>query len=200
MLTRPGGLGARRVGGALSLAVCAALLAGCSGGGDDDAPEPTPSSAAGDLTAPGSELTPGDPAEVLFEPDKKHSTKLKVAVTGARRGEIKDLAQFNLSDKDRRSNLVYVRGTVKNTGHGDVGGEWVKLYGKVSDTLVVQPVIFGSTFAKCDYKPLPKPFGFGKRATFCMVMLTPKPGVVSDAEWRFADDQPPITWAIGAHG
>jgi hypothetical protein len=84
-------------------------------------------------------------------------------------------------------------------GHGDVGGEWLKLYGKVGDSLVVQPVVFGSTFGKCDYRPLPKPFGHGKRTTFCMAMLAPKPDEISDVEWRFAGDEAPISWTIGAH-
>ena len=37
------------------------------------------------------------------------------------------------------------------------------LFGKVSDTLVVRPVTFGSTFAKCNYGPLPAKFGRAPR-------------------------------------
>jgi hypothetical protein len=113
------------------------------------------------------------------------------------KGSAKDLAEFDLNKAARESGVYYVRATVRNVGHGDLGGAFVKLYAKVSDTLVVQPVIFGSTFAKCNYEPLPKPFGAGKHADVCMVMLAPEHGTVSTVEWRFtghASDQPPISW------
>jgi hypothetical protein len=182
----------------LALALCGAMLSACSGG--DDSPEPAPtSSAAGGLTAPGTSLGIDDAATVDFTAGAKRQSKVKVTVTRVQHGSVKDLGDFDLDNAARQSGVYYVRAAVRNVGHGDLGGSFVKLYAKVSDTLVVQPVIFGSTFGKCDYKPLPKPFGRGKRADLCMVMLAPRHGAISAVEWRFGGDQvdqEPISWEL----
>jgi len=179
------------------LGVCVAALAACSGGGD--APEPGPTSTAtGGLTAPGTSLGIDDAATVAFTAGKRAS-KIKVVVDGVQRGNVKDLREFDLNKAARQSGVYYVRAAVRNVGPRDIGGSFVKLYGKVSDTLVVQPVIFGSTFGKCNYQPLPKPFGSGKRTDLCMVMLAPDHGKVSAVEWRFDGaevDEAPITWEL----
>jgi hypothetical protein len=191
MLTR------QRVVGPVALAVGGLVVVGC--GGDDSAPEPEPSlGLVGGVTAPGTTLDLGESAAVTVAHGRRHST-LEITVEKVQTGSVKDLADFDLKGAARRSGVYYVRASVRNVGHGDVGGAFVTLYARVSDTLVVQPVIFGSTFGKCDYKPLPKPFGHGKRADVCMVMLAPRHGTVAAVEWRFAadraDDQP-ITWEL----
>ena len=68
------------------------------------------------------------------------------------------------------------------------------LYGKVSDTLVVPPVMFGSTFAECNYQPLAKKFTKGKKAKVCMVMLAPEQGHDQRGPVARADDAEPISW------
>jgi hypothetical protein len=179
--------------GVLTLATTL-VLAGCSGGDDStDTPStPTPTVVDG-LTVPGTDLAVDDAATVEFKDGPKRASKIKVVVSALQRGAIKDLREFDLNKTARQSGVYYVRATVRNVGHGDLGGAFVTLFGKVSDTFVVRPVHFGSTFGKCDYEPLPKPFGPGKHADVCMVMLAPKHGKVSAVEWRF-DGQAPITW------
>jgi hypothetical protein len=192
MLTR------RALAGGMAAAVCAAPLAGCSGGDDSPAPEPT-STAAGGLTAPGTTLAVDDSATVDFVAGKKQESTARVTVTGVQEGDVKDLGGFDLDKAARTSGVFYVRATVRNSGHGDLGGAFLTLYGRVSETLVVRPVIFGSTFGKCSYQPLPKPFGAGKKADVCMVMLAPKHGSLSAIEWRFAgkqSDDAPISWEL----
>jgi hypothetical protein len=195
MLRHPGRDRGGRAAAGLALAVCGAMLSACSGG--DDSPAPTPaSSAAGGMTAPGASLGIDEAATVDFAAGPKRQSKVKVTVTAVQHGTVKDLSDFDLNHAARQSGVYYVRAAVRNVGHGDLGGSFLKLYAKVSDTLVVQPVIFGSTFGKCDYKPLPKPFDRGKRADLCMVMLAPTHGTVSAVEWRFRGDQEPITWEL----
>jgi hypothetical protein len=183
-----------RVAGALALAMCGLAMAGC-GGGDDSSPPPEPTSdTAGGLTAPGTNLSVGDTATVTFKAGKRQS-KIKVRVVGVQTGRVKDLREFDLNNAARQSGVYYVRAAVRNVGHGDLGGAFVKLYAKVSDTLIVQPVLFGSSFGKCNYQPLPKPFKTGKRADVCMVMLAPRHGSVAAIEWR-SGSEPPISWEL----
>jgi hypothetical protein len=183
-----------RVVGALALAMCGLALAGC-GGGDDSSPSPESSSdTPGGLTAPGTNLGVGDTATVAFKAGKRES-KIKLKVVGVQTGKVKDLREFDLNNAARQSGVYYVRAAVQNVGHGDLGGEFVRLYAKVSDTLIVQPVLFGSSFGKCNYQPLPEPFKAGKRADVCMVMLAPRHGSVSAVEWRSGGDAP-ISWEL----
>jgi hypothetical protein len=194
MLIRAAGGRARRLAGVLAVAALSGFgVAGCSG--DDSSDPPAPTTDANGLTAPGTSLGLGDAATVDFKAGK-HESEIKVTVNHVQKRSVKDLSEFQLKNAARQSGVYYVRASVRNSGSGDLGGAFVKLYAKVSDTLVVQPVIFGSTFGKCDYRPLPKPFKAGKRADVCMVMLAPKHGTVSAVQWRFAGDQAPITWEL----
>jgi hypothetical protein len=189
----------RFVVSAVAILMLGGLLAGCIGGGDD-APEAEPTTTAADgLTAPGTDLRVDDAAVVDFAAGKGRESKIRLTVTRVQDGSVKDLSDFDLNGSARKSGVYYVRASVRNVGHGDVGGAFVTLYGRVSDSLVVRPVIFGSTFGKCDYKPLPKPFGSGKRADVCMVLLAPRHGTVSAVEWRFTGkraDAQPISWEL----
>jgi hypothetical protein len=185
-----------RLTGALATALGLAMLASCSGGGDSPGAQESTPAPTGGLTAPGTKLALDHAATVQFKDGPKRKSKIRVVVNGVQTGSIKDLREFDLTKAARRSGIFYVRATIRNIGHGDIGGAFVKLYGKVSDTLVVQPVVFGSSFGKCNYQPLPKPFGAGKRADVCMVMLAPRHGSLSAVEWRFDGDQPPVTWEL----
>jgi hypothetical protein len=167
-----------RFGPIAVLALAGAMLVGC-GGHDGDTSEPTATATTADdgTTLPGTELS------------------LSVAVNSVKQGKIKDLSQFDLSPADKASTLYYVKAVVTNEGRADLAGEFVPLYGKVSDSLIVQPVVFGSTFKACNYQPLPKKFVKGKKAPLCVVLLVPKHGTVSAIEWR-GDDEAPISWIL----
>jgi hypothetical protein len=197
MLTRRAVAGAAAA--TLAASLSASVLTGCGGGDDPKAPATPTTDTAGDMTAPGTRLGVGDSAVVGFAADAKRQSTVRLTVTGAQHGTVRDLGEFELDQAAKKSGVYYVRATVRNIGRGDLGGAFVKLFAKVSDTLVVQPVIFGSTFGKCDYQPLPKPFGPGRRAAVCMVMLVPNHGSVSAVEWRFAGkqaDDAPISWEL----
>ena len=83
-----------------------------------------------------------------------------------------------------------------NLGPDNLSGKKITLYGKVSDDLVVPPVVFGSSFPTCDYTPLPPKFKKNKTAKGCMVMLAPKHGKISEIQWRPADNSEPISWKV----
>ncbi len=179
--------------------VAVAALAGCSGGsGSDSTPTGgSPATTAADgTTVPGTALELGAKAVVKFQADKKHRSQIKLAVTKVTKGKVKDLARFKLRKAARNSNVYYVSTTVKNLGPDTLTGARITLYGKVSDTLVVRPVRFGSTFPKCNQKPFPKKFVTGKSVNGCMVMLAPKRGTVSEVQWRPANGDLPISWTV----
>ncbi|MBA2446301.1 MAG: hypothetical protein H0V49_13370 [Nocardioidaceae bacterium] len=156
---------------------------------------PVATTAPDGTTLPGTELAVGERAVVRYEPDRKHRAVLAISVAKVVRGKVQDLEQFNLGEDTKRSSVYYTTLKVRKLGGGDVSGEWVTVYGAVSKTMVVPPVTFASTFARCDYQPLPSRFRTGEKATLCMVMLAPKRGKISHIQWRPADGSAPISWS-----
>lgn len=188
-----------RLVGALTAA--GLLVAGCGGGGDDkadDAPQTSVSTTTEDgMTTPGTTVELGQPATVAYPakiPDRDPISTIEVTVTGVKKGSVKDLSQFTLPDRAKNSGVYYVRADVQNVGDGNLSGRSLVLYGKASDTLVVPPVTFGSTFARCNYQPFGKNFTQGKKAKVCMVMLVPDKGTISEVQWRGPDNAEPISW------
>ncbi len=143
---------------------------------------------------PGTKLKLGQPAVVRYTANAAHDSLMKLTVDKLRQGKLKDLHAFQLSDSAKKSNVYYAWARVKNTGDGDLGGQPLQLYGKVSHDLVVPPVIMGATFKKCPYHPLPKKFTSGDSASVCVLLLAPHHGNVKAVQWRPADGSAPITW------
>lgn len=196
MLTRRRG---RAAVAALAAIVLATALGACSGdnsstGDADSAPTSTGPTVEEGTTPPGTDLAFGEEAVVRYTANPKRDSLISLQVVGVTPGAIKDLKGFNLDDKTRKSGVFYVRANVVNTGTGDLGGQPITLYGRVRDELVVPPVVFGSSFQKCNYRPLTKPFGPDAKASVCMVMLAPNHGTISAVQWRPADGSAPITW------
>ncbi len=186
--------------GPLLVGVCIASLVAC--GGNDtktiDAPttSATPTTAAGGTTLPGTRVRVGKPVKLDLTADASHTSKIALTVTSVSRGKIKDLRQFSLGDAARASTVYYVAAVVKNVGRGDLSGRRLTLYGKVSHDLVVPPVLFSTTFQRCDDRPLPGKFRRGAKTHLCMVMLAPKHGRISAVEWRGTRGAEPISWVV----
>lgn len=178
-------------------------LTGCTGSGSsDDQDDPTtltssaPTTPDDGLTAPGSELRLGKTATVRFAANPEHTSVIDLEVVSVKKGKLADFRGFELSGSIKRSTFYYVKATVENVGKGDLSGRRLVLYGAVSDSLVVQPVEFASTFKPCDYRPLPKPFKKSEQAKLCMVMLAPKKGKLTEVQWRPSDNAEPISWKL----
>jgi hypothetical protein len=185
--------------------LCGAMLTAACSGGDEDKGDTSASATsttnADGTTVPGTTVQVGDPIVVAMTAKGKGASTVRLTVTAVKTGSIKDLSDFQLTPEAKSSTVYYVDVSVANLGKGDLGGTQLTLYGKVSDTLVVQPVRFGSTFAKCNDQPLPTPFGKGKKAKDCLVMLAPKHGQISQVQWRGPGDEAPISWDVaGSQG
>jgi hypothetical protein len=190
-----------------ALGVGGLLLVGCSGGSSaasspahasrsstgTSPSSPTPTIEPG-TTPPGTKLKLGQPAVVRYTANAAHDSLMKLTVDKLRQGSLKDLHDFQLSDAAKRSNVYYAWARVKNTGDGDLGGQPLQLYGKVSHNLVVPPVIMGATFKKCPYHPLPKKFTAGDSTSVCVLLLAPHHGNIKAVQWRPANDAAPVTW------
>ena len=184
----------------LALAVLLVTPAAC-GGGDDAADEATtpsasPPTVSAGLTPPGETLDIGDSATVVFAPDPMHESRLRLTVTGLSKGKVSDLEQFSLDAETKQSGVYYVRATARNVGRGDLSGQLLTLFGRVTEELVVRPVEFGSPFPPCNYQPFPQKFTTGHKTSVCMVMLAPDHGTITEVQWRTPDEEP-IAWAQG---
>jgi hypothetical protein len=187
------------------------VLTGCSGG---DQPAATPSTSASasasatesptaevsvpdgvSVTAQGTDLSFGDSAVVVFEPDQKRSTLLELTVTDAREGSIDDFKGFILDDKYKReASYYYVDVTVENVGEGDVGGTPVPLWGVSGDNTLLPPVNFTTRFKKCASTPLPEKFEAGDTVDTCLVYLSPDHGSLEAVSFRPDQAFDPIQW------
>lgn len=147
------------------------------------------------LTAPGSDLEFGDGAQVVFEPDRKRSTVLKLKVTGARRASPRDFRNFILDDPyKRKASYYYVRVRVKNIGEGDVGGAPVPLWGVNGDNTLLPAVGFTTSFRPCASTPLPEKFKPGEKVRTCLVFLSPEKGSLEAVSFRPDQAFDPIEW------
>lgn len=187
-------------------------LAGCSSGDDVPSAEeaasasssvsPTESPTADvsvpegvTVTAQGTDLSFGDSAVVVFEPDQKRSTLLEMTVTKARKGALEDFKGFILDDEyKRKANYYYVNVRVENVGEGDVGGAPIPLWGVNGDNTLLPPVNFTTEFKTCASTPLPKKFEPGDEVDTCLVYLSPDNGSLVSLSFRPDQLFDPIEW------
>ena len=205
---RPRSLTAPRL---VALVTAAGLtLAGCSSGEDEPSADASPSvsgspteSPTADVSVPegvtvtaqGSDLSFGDAAVVVFEPDQKRSTLLEMTVLKAQEGSLDDFKGFVLDDPyKRKASYYYVTLTVENVGEGDVGGAPVPLWGVNGDNTLLPPVNFTTEFKKCPSQPLPKKFEAGDAVKTCLVYLSPDKGSLESLSFRPDQAFDPIEW------
>ena len=184
----------------------ALVLAACEGGeGDTGTEQPSPSMSPSpssrvpvpdgvELTEVGADLTFGDTATVIFEPNQKRGSVLELTVRGATKGRIKDFSSFVLDDYTRGSTPYYVDVTVKNVGEGDVGGAAVPLWGVDAKNTLLPPASFTTTFRRCPSEPLPKKFGPDATHKTCLVFLAPDKGRMQAVSFRPNQAFDPIQW------
>jgi hypothetical protein len=190
----------------VTAAVCALALSACSSGKDDKggsssgSSSPSPSSTVKvpdnlKLTDQGSNLSFGDPANVIFEPSKGRGSVLRLVVKRVQQGTLKDFKGFILDDAyKRRASYFYAIVRVRNVGDSNVGGTPVPLWGVNEANVLLPPVNFTTSFQKCPSKPLPRHFGPGKSLKTCLVYLAPRHGRLKGVSYRPSQEFNPITW------
>jgi hypothetical protein len=192
---------------AAAVAVAAGLvLASCGGSGEEEAapsPSPTvspsPSSTVSvpqgvQLTDVGADLSFGDPATVIFEPNQKQGSVLELTVKSVERGNLKDFSGFILDDYTKASSPYYAEVEVRNVGEGDVGGAGVPLWGVDGKNTLLPAARFTTPFRRCPSQPLPDKFGPDKSFETCLVFLAPDKGTLEAVSFRPNQEFDPIEW------
>jgi hypothetical protein len=190
--------------------VTALALAGCSSdsgaNSDDESPSasasasPSPSSTVEvpeevDLTEPGTELSFGEPAVVIFEPTQGKGSVLQLTVQTVQKGALADFKGFILDDAYKQNaDYFYAKVQVKNVGETDVGGVGVPLWGVNSSNTLLPAVNFTTSFAKCPSQPLPASFPTDATLDTCLVYLSPDHGSLESVSYRPSQEFNPITW------
>jgi hypothetical protein len=182
-------------------------LAGCSSGGRQSAttpspslsPSPSPSSTVDvpqgvSLTAVGADLSFGDSATVIYEPNQKSGTVLRLTVQQATKGTVKDFKGFILDDYTKESTPYYVDVKVENVGEGEVGRTPVPLWGVDADNTLLPAATFTTSFPRCESDKLPKRFESGDSFKTCLVYLAPDHGELKAVSFRPNQEFDPIQW------
>jgi hypothetical protein len=187
----------------LATALCVAVLAaGCGSSGNGSAPSPstpsrtTPTANPDGSTLMGTVLAIGERATIHYRPNPKRHSVLAIRVVRVRRGKARDLRGFTLGPRARSSSVYYAWVKVRNLGTGDLGGHRLPMYAKVSRSLVVPPVLFGSAFPRCRDPLFHRPFRKNARATLCLVFLAPHHGKVTQIQWRTPSSPNAISWRL----
>lgn len=186
-------------------AVLGLALAGCSGGQQQaektpsPSPSPSPSSTVDvpqsvSLTDVGADLSFGDTAAVIYEPDQKSGTVLKLTVEDATAGTVKDFKGFILDKYTKKATPYYVDVKVENVGEGQVGRTPVPLWGVDAENTLLPAATFTTPFKKCPSEQLPKKFGSGDTFSTCLVFLAPDHGKLQAVSFRPNQEFDPITW------
>lgn len=187
---------------AVVVAVLAALAfaSGCTG--TDDAPAAegptsgTPSTPAETPAEPESvDLALGEPASFRFEAGAKRSSKIRLTVTSIHEGKIKDLADFEVPGRLRKSTPYYAEIKVKNIGRGNLSKVDVAMWALDSSGTVLPAADFVGSFGKCNREAMPPKFTRGETAKSCLTFLAPKGVTIDAVQYRFADETPPYSWS-----
>lgn len=193
-----------------ALALAAVLsLAACSGDpGGEGSPSGSPSGSPTvsptsdvsvpsgvELTAQGSDLSFGDTATVVYEPDQNTGTVLELTVKNARKGTLDDFRGFVLDDPyEKQANYYYVKVSVTNVGEENVGGQPVPLWGVNGENTLLPAVNFTKEFSRCSSAPLPAEFQPGDEVDTCLVYLSPDEGELAAVSFRPDQAFDPIEW------
>jgi hypothetical protein len=192
-----------------TLAVTSALVLASCGGDSDSETEtvetpspsvsPSPSStvavpAGVGLTEVGADLTFGETATVIFEPNQKQGTVLELTVQRVTQGSLKDFSGFILDDYTKASRPFYADVEVRNVGEGNVGGAGVPLWGVDGKNTLLPAASFTTPFRRCPSERLPDKFGPGKSFETCLVLLAPDKGTLEAVSFRPNQEFDPIEW------
>ncbi|GAB3569167.1 hypothetical protein GCM10027445_20540 [Amycolatopsis endophytica] len=155
---------------------------------------PASPAAAGDATAPGTELKVGDRAVLPFEYSSSKSGTIAITVTAIERGDSADLAAFG----ERAQGLTpfYVRATVENVGGTDLSYSSVRLRGLGPDGRSTGVIISGDT-DKCENESAARDFTTaGAKYDTCILTAASGSSTVTAAEFSDGDaySDSPVVW------
>ena len=146
------------------------------------------------LTDMGADLSFGDTATVIYEPDQNTGTVLDLTVEKAEQGDLKDFSGFILDEQTKKSTPYYVKVKVRNVGEDTIGGQAVPLWGVDGRNTLLPPAKFTAPFKRCPSRSLPKKFEPEDDFSTCLVFLAPDRGTMKAVSFRPNQKFDPIQW------
>lgn len=144
-------------------------------GDDEDQDNPGPGDGSDGTTQPGSELSIGDGARINYDASGG-SVVVELRPTSIERGQIEDLADFELPPDQRDATPFYVELTIGNRSDQDLAYEFIDvgLRGLDGGGQRYNPLGFFGEFQRCDNAPsAPDPFPGGESYESCVTYLLP---------------------------
>ncbi|KRE95068.1 hypothetical protein ASG76_05100 [Nocardioides sp. Soil774] len=175
----------------------ALVLTACSGADDDTGPTPEPSPATPVVeasTPPGTELSFGDPATLVWQPTADLAGQLELSVDAVAEQRQSVFDGWLRDDAMAASRPYFVTVTLTNTGEGDLAGQPVPLYLRDETGRLGAPWTLGGDFTACQSGPLPTPFAAGATDEMCLVYLVPDRGRIRDLVFEPTEGYDPISW------
>ncbi len=153
------------------------------------------------IAAPGTKLTAGQTATVLYTPPLTTGKKfmLKITVESIEKGTLADFNGIQLDAAQKASIPAYVKVRLSDLSPGDASASnndpSVAVEGVDNTGQQQQSVTFFGTFPRCNSVSAPHPFTQGKSFETCLTFMVP--GGITHAAWIGADSyvSSPVTWA-----
>ena len=174
-------------------------LAACAGGGDEPAAEPdepsstsAPAGVAG--TAPGTELSFGEPATLVWKPTASVTGALELTVESVAEQRQSVFDGWVRDDAMAASRPYFVEVSLTNVGDSDLGGQVVPLWLRDDTGVLGAPWTLGGDFTACQSGPLPDDFAPDEEAEMCLVYLAPDGARIEDMVFEPTEGYDPISW------
>ncbi|MGH3366903.1 MAG: hypothetical protein ACRDOY_06855 [Nocardioidaceae bacterium] len=175
----------------VAVVLAAGLVAtACAAGSGDASPSGRESRSPGEPI----EKALGEPASLTLGDDDRSRSRVDLAVTEVVQGDVKDLSDFVLDARTKKSTPYYASVRVTNTGGGDLSGANVPLWGFDSTGTVRPPAEIAGTFGRCPQRPLPSGLDQGESARMCLMFLLPQQTTLEAVQYRFDDETAPFSW------
>jgi hypothetical protein len=191
----------RTASGAAGLGLVLGLvLTGCADDAADDAApvtssSPTPTVPAGvETTAPGTRLTFGEPATLVWQPTATLTGAVELSVESVAEQAPSVFEGWQVDDAMAASRPYFVSVSLANVGESDLAGQAVPLYLRDDAGRLGEPWTLGGDFTPCQSGPLPTPFGPDDSADLCLVYLAPDGARVQDMVFEPTEGYDPIVW------
>ena len=175
----------------------ALVLTACSGADDEAGPTPEPAPATPVVessTPPGTELSFGEPATLVWQPSVELTGQLELSVDAVAEQRQSVFEGWLRDDAMQASRPYFVTVTLTNTGESDLAGQPVPLYLRDETGRLGAPWTLGGDFTACQSGPLPTPFDAGATDEMCLVYLVPDGGRVRDLVFEPTEGYDPISW------
>ena len=145
-------------------------------------------------TAPGTELSFGEPATLVWQPTSDLTGEVELSVEAVAEQRQSVFEGWLRDDAMAASRPYFVTVGVTNSGDTDLGGQAVPLYLRDGSGRLGAPWTFGGDFAACPSGPLPTPFEAGAEAEMCLVYLVPDGDRIRDVVFEPTEGYDPISW------